>query len=124
MSAIGKGDWVECVSEAAPVDAWPGVKFPDPILGKVYQVDGIVPGWQYDDGEPALELVGVTYLDPDGFRVSFYPEQFRPIDRRITELFRSWLTDLPADLDVREPEVAGARGPAPRQVHPAFREEL
>lgn len=92
MSAIGKGDWVECVScgDDDSDDLW---IFDDhyPEIGGVYRVDGIEP---FDGG---LYLGGFDQIDPDhGERVSWEPEHFRPIYRESQQIIESLKQPVPA----------------------------
>lgn len=88
MSAIGPGDWVECVK-------------PDDLfalaLGSVWYVEEIVPTARIgctDDASckaPILHLAGVPRHPTQGLCAC----GFRPIDRRTTALFQSLLTPAP-----------------------------
>jgi hypothetical protein len=114
MSApIGPGDWVECIREDAPPHVPPEHVIPlhNPVLGKIYRVERIVPGEEFEDGEPGVELEGVHETDTEGNRASFWLEQFRPVYRpKGRELFRKLLDPVPGGLPTfwREPaEVHG-----------------
>lgn len=113
MSAIGPGDWVVCVDNRPRTFSGTEARL---RLHALYRVERVTHYFGY----PGLVLDGVRSAGFDG---AFHADRFRPIDRRTTELFRSWLTDLPADLDARPvvPAREGTRVGA--EVHPAFREE-
>jgi hypothetical protein len=99
MSAIGKGDWVECVDGGPLRNGAPsGLR-----TGAVYQVEriGRVSGRWKNAGKPEVVLVEVKHpLDGAGFD----PERFRPIYRRNQQLIES--LKQPAPAGVRELEDA------------------
>ena len=78
MSAIGKGDWVQCVDDSP---ACPGYEFPRPFIrkGGVYCVERVLPGELFESNQDAFELVGVEGCDPDGDRAAFLIWRFKPL---------------------------------------------
>ena len=93
MSAIGPGDWVECVDMVSDFSGGCEVWLDDalPIEGQIYQVSD---AWIDDDGYSVI-LVGwereKARLDW-GRRCGFAIERFRPIYRPKADLIESLKT--------------------------------
>ena len=94
MSAIGPGDWVECVDAGSPR----GKRGPVLVLGKVYCVDGVVhqdyPCLHDGCGHNLLEVAGVNHELP------CCPSRFRPIYRPKADLIERLMQ--PIDEPVKE----------------------
>lgn len=75
---IGPGDWVECINNMPHKGAFPGRSVL--MVGALYCVEGVIPDDQFEDRcQDAYELVGMTMLDPEGYRAAFCSCRFRPI---------------------------------------------
>ncbi len=92
-SAIGPGDWVECVRDGSAVHGWSPL-----TVGAIYRVRDLV-----EEGYPGGRVVaGVTLHEvatPPG-EVGFWIELFRPIYRPRADLIES--LKAPAPDAVRE----------------------
>jgi hypothetical protein len=81
MSAIGPGDWVECI------DASPHARLPDRQilqLGKLYCIRDVTTGLRLNGKrEAALRLVGLVLpvINRPGNEYAWSPARFRPIYR-------------------------------------------
>lgn len=91
MSAIGPGDWVECIN-ASPKPGTRKVDWRGPTIevGKLYRVTAaFVDG----TGAPVI-LVGwerVKATRENGFRCGYHVDRFRPVYRPRTDLIESLL---------------------------------
>ena len=98
MSAIGPGDWVECVDTSRPnfLTLDPREISPSILIrGGVYQVEAVVPSRQ---SRPMLQLREVrSKLNPLG---AFYAYRFRPIYRPKADLIERLMQ--PIDEPVKE----------------------
>lgn len=102
MSAIGPGDWVECVDGGAWRD---GLKLPArhegrPIVPRhVYQVREVIIGRGANGPEPGLRFVGIRAFNDAGLEGGWPMAGFRPIYRPREDLIQTLLQPLPADVE-------------------------
>lgn len=94
MTAIGKGDFVECI-DARPCPVYGPVSL---IVGAIYTVDWIETEAKNKDGF-AIHLVGVRSGGPKG---GFAARRFKPISGGKPGMFNE-LLKAPTDAPTREP---------------------
>lgn len=99
MSAIGPGDWVECIDASTRgASIWePGGEI---VVGQAYQVSDVFEGW---NGAPNLALVGRDRGIAERFhgcRLGYAPDRFRSIYRPKSDFIES--LKAPAPPAVRE----------------------
>lgn len=98
MSAIGPGDWVECVDDSPPRcvnDFGPDLKVGVVVLHRMYCVDEI------DEPTEEVPELGLWFADEDSVRIdgdgydrSWAADRFRPIYRPRADLIESLLQPL------------------------------
>jgi len=94
MSAIGPGDWVECVSVDSENDY--GLR-----VGAIYQVERVATGRTLAGIiTTGLLLHGMNYTGWTGARVGYLPERFRPLYRPKADLIERLMQ--PIDEPVKE----------------------
>jgi hypothetical protein len=94
MSAIGPGDWVECVQNRRPTTQPPvGL-----VVGGVYLVvdAGVTPP---DDYYPHTPWVRLASPAPRPGKLGFRAAWFRPVHRPQEHAFDYLLENLPAELE-------------------------
>jgi hypothetical protein len=89
MTAIGPGDFVECVTAFVPVPGWrvvPAV----PSVGQICRVSWCGPGRRNGKGAMAagLGLVGYSVFDADDRAGGFDAAHFRPVYKPNASLIR------------------------------------
>lgn len=82
MTAIGPGDWVECVAIVAPEEGGVRAGF---VVGELYCVIEVI---NHSDGVPGLEF---SNAPPSGVG-GWHSEYFRPIYRPKADLIESLKT--------------------------------
>mgnify|MGYP006967776509 FL=1 len=86
MTAIGPGDWVECVGYALGKRGFEP-RGPTPKKGEIYQIEAVVMGRLRDGAvEPAYRLVGWHVPSETGARIVYHHSGFRPIYRPKADL--------------------------------------
>lgn len=108
MSAIGPGDYVECVDAEPPVmGSWADDAGARVFAGKVYRVEevGVCKSFKYGFG-PGVRVDGLEAQYPiAGLPYSLWPlARFRPIYRRDESLTERLLQPLPADVEQLNPD--------------------
>ena len=95
MTAIGPGDWVECVGYAVDKRSFES-RGPTPKKGGVYQIEAVVMG-RLRDGtvEPAYRLVGWHVPSEIGGRIVYPTSGFRPIYRPKADLIERLMQPVP-----------------------------
>lgn len=95
MSAIGKGDWVECVSYDGG-HPHPARMVGTLTVGGIYRVRKVVRGRDSVRGVPAdgIQVDGVYAYHANGVEGAWHPDRFRPIYRPRADLIESLLQPL------------------------------
>jgi hypothetical protein len=98
MSAIGPGDYVECVDASPPApDTWAADCGAYLVGGRMYRVVSVGRSWsrKYGLGDGVvLDAPETQYDCPDGIP-SWPVERFRPIYRRKSDLIETLKQPLP-----------------------------